>query len=184
MGLEITIASNSSSLAPQPAARRRTGNERKLFSCIFDAARNGRQSVCAHSCTSACKSVRTSMIWRQEGREWEISNFHGRVLNGKRCLGNPSQVENYLPPRSLIGFPDTYGVETNYYRVSHLVANLGWVELNLGSSLGWLAIQWVATAQAGWWNIPNPCQQNPVRDQMGHPVETREQWPFRLGGNA
>ena len=56
------------------------------------------------------------------------------------------------------------------YRVSHLVANLGWVELNLGSSLGWLAIQWVATAQAGWWNIPNPCQQNPVRDQMGHPV--------------
>ena len=56
------------------------------------------------------------------------------------------------------------------YRVSHLVANLGWVELNLGSSLGRLAIQWVATAQAGWWNIPNPCQQNPVRDQMGHPV--------------
>ena len=56
------------------------------------------------------------------------------------------------------------------YRVSHLVANLGWVELNLGSSLGWLAIQWVATAQAGWWNITNPCQQNPVRDQMGHPV--------------
>ena len=56
------------------------------------------------------------------------------------------------------------------YWVSHLVVNLGWVELNLGSSLGWLVIQWVATAQAGWWNIPNPCQQNPVRDQMGHPV--------------
>ena len=53
---------------------------------------------------------------------------------------------------------------TDWYRVSHLVANLGWVELNLGSSLGWLAIQWVATAQAGWWNILNPCQQNPVRD--------------------
>ena len=34
------------------------------------------------------------------------------------------------------------------YRVSHLVANLGWVGLNLGSSLGWFAIQWVATAQA------------------------------------
>ena len=54
--------------------------------------------------------------------------------------------------------------------MSHLVANLGWVELNLGSSLGWLAIQWVATAQARWWNIPNPYQQNPVCDQMGHPV--------------
>ena len=39
-----------------------------------------------------------------------------------------------------------------------MVKNLGWVELNLRSSLGWLAIQWVATAQAGWWNIPNPCQ--------------------------
>ena len=55
------------------------------------------------------------------------------------------------------------------YRVSHLVANLGWVEFNLGS---WLAIQRVATAQAGWWNIPNPCLQNPVRDQMGHPVHS------------
>ena len=31
------------------------------------------------------------------------------------------------------------------YGVSHLVVNLGWVELDLGSSLGWLAIQWVAT---------------------------------------
>ena len=51
-----------------------------------------------------------------------------------------------------------------------MVKNLGWVELNLGSSLGWLAIQWVATAQAGWWNIPNTCQLNQVRAQMGHPV--------------
>ena len=51
--------------------------------------------------------------------------------------------------------------------MSHLVAKLGWVELNFGRSLGWLAKQWVATAQAGWWNIPDPCQQNPVRDQMG-----------------
>ena len=28
--------------------------------------------------------------------------------------------------------------------MSHLVANLGWVNLNLGNSLGWLALQWVA----------------------------------------
>ena len=42
MGLEITIARNSSSLARCSAVGRRTGNERKLFSCIFDAARNGR----------------------------------------------------------------------------------------------------------------------------------------------
>ena len=38
MGLEITIARNSSSRQRQTW----TGNERKLFSCIFDAARNGR----------------------------------------------------------------------------------------------------------------------------------------------
>ena len=50
---------------------------------------------------------------------------------------------------------------------------LGWVELNLRSSLSWLAIQWIATAQGGWWNFPNPCQQKPVRDQMGHPVQVR-----------
>ena len=33
------------------------------------------------------------------------------------------------------------GVEIErYYRVSHLLADLGWVDLDLGSSPGWLAI--------------------------------------------
>ena len=26
------------------------------------------------------------------------------------------------------------------------------------------------TAQAGWWNIPNQSQPNPVREEMGHSV--------------
>ena len=56
------------------------------------------------------------------------------------------------------------------YGVSHLVVNLGWVELDLGSSLGWLAIQWVPTAQAGWWNIPNPSQWEVVTEETCHPI--------------
>ena len=36
---------------------------------------------------------------------------------------------------------------------------LDWVDFELGSSLGWWATS-VATAKAGWWNIPNLCQPN------------------------
>ena len=82
------------------------------------------------------------------------------------CLGHAPEITNEVRQKDMQCLCDLKLV----YRMSHLVANLGWVGLNLGSSLGWLAIQWVATAQARWWNIPNPCQQNPFRDQMGHPV--------------
>ena len=47
------------------------------------------------------------------------------------------------------------------YREFHLLANLGWVDLDLGSSPGWWAVLYLATAQAGWWNIPNLSQPNP-----------------------
>ena len=44
------------------------------------------------------------------------------------------------------------------YRASHVLEDLGWVDLDLGSS-------------PGWWNIPNPSQQNPVFEDMGRPVQ-------------
>ena len=47
------------------------------------------------------------------------------------------------------------------YRVSHLVTELGWVDLDLGSSLAGGLIQYLPTAQAGWWNIANLSQPNP-----------------------
>ena len=60
-----------------------------------------------------------------------------------------------------------------FYRASHVLEYLGWVDLDLESSPGWwaatVATYWV-TAQAGWWNIPNPSQQNPVYEDMGRPV--------------
>ena len=31
-------------------------------------------------------------------------------------------------------------------------------------------VPWLPTAQAGWWNISNLSQRNPVRDLLGHPV--------------
>ena len=64
------------------------------------------------------------------------------------------------------------GVTVSQYRVAHLLANLGWVDLDLGSSPGWWPLLQLPTAQAGWWNIPNLSQLNPVpvRQEMGHPV--------------
>ena len=78
-----------------------------------------------------------------------------------------------MPPREWRR-EDEKGKASLYLFYHVAVFCMGWVELKLGSSLGWLAIQWVATDQAGWWNIQNPCQQNQVRDQMGHPVDSFE----------
>ena len=46
------------------------------------------------------------------------------------------------------------------YRVGHLLADLGWVDLDLGSSLAGGLLLWLPTAQAGRWNIPNLSQPN------------------------
>ena len=56
------------------------------------------------------------------------------------------------------------------YRVAHLLANLGWVDLDLGSSLGRGPLLQLPTAQEGWWNIPYLSQLNPVRQEMDLPV--------------
>ena len=47
------------------------------------------------------------------------------------------------------------------YRASHVLVDLGWVDLDLGSSPGWWAVTVLPTAQAGGWNISNPSQHNP-----------------------
>ena len=52
------------------------------------------------------------------------------------------------------------------YRVTHLVANLGWVDLDLGSSPVWWPLLWLLTAQSGYGGT----SQIKV-NQMGHPVD-------------
>ena len=54
------------------------------------------------------------------------------------------------------------------YRVTHLLADLGWVGFDLGSFPGLIG-QLVAAHQP--WNIPNQSQPYPVRQEMCHPVE-------------
>ena len=51
------------------------------------------------------------------------------------------------------------------YRVTEKVSDLGWGDPSAGGPVSWLP-----TAQAGWWNISNLSQPNPVRDPLGHPV--------------
>ena len=54
------------------------------------------------------------------------------------------------------------------YRVTHLLANLGWVDLDFDCStvcpillgLVWIWQKWLST-WARWWNIPNQSQPNP-----------------------
>ena len=65
------------------------------------------------------------------------------------------------------------------YRVAHLVADLGWVDLDFECSTvcpilpGLMGIRQMGLGKyARWWNTEiqvNPAQ---VRDQMGHPVLT------------
>ena len=47
------------------------------------------------------------------------------------------------------------------YRVSHLVTELGCVDFDLGVPLAGGLIEYLPTAQAGWWNITNLSQPNP-----------------------
>ena len=51
-----------------------------------------------------------------------------------------------------------------YYRVSHALVDLGWVDLDLGSSPGW----WAATVAT--YCPSRASQQNPVHEEMGRPV--------------
>ena len=50
--------------------------------------------------------------------------------------------------------------------MTHLLADLGCVDSDLNV---WLYCS-CSAAQARQWNIPNPSQPNPVREEMGHPV--------------
>ena len=70
-------------------------------------------------------------------------------------------------------------INCHTYRVAHLVANLGWVDLNFDYSTVCLILpglmgvwQKRLGSWARWWN--SQIQMNPtqVRDQMGHPVHT------------
>ena len=55
--------------------------------------------------------------------------------------------------------------------VTHLLADLGWVDLIVPQADGLYCS--CGAAQARQWNIPNPSQPNPVREEMGHPVLSR-----------
>ena len=52
--------------------------------------------------------------------------------------------------------------------VTHLLADLGWVDLIVPQADGLYCS--CGAAQARQWNIPNLSQPNPVREEMGHPV--------------
>ena len=47
------------------------------------------------------------------------------------------------------------------YKLDHLIANLGWVDLDLESSPAIRPLLELLAAQAGWWNNPNLSQLNP-----------------------
>ena len=64
------------------------------------------------------------------------------------------------------------------YRVAHLVANLGWVDLNFDYSTVCLILpglmgvwQKRLGSWARWWNSQIQVNQTQVRDQTGHPVQ-------------
>ena len=48
---------------------------------------------------------------------------------------------------------------SGHFYITILQGDSGWVDIDLGISPGWWAAT-VATAQAGWWNIPNLSQPN------------------------
>ena len=64
------------------------------------------------------------------------------------------------------------------YRVAHLVANLGWVDLNFDYSTVCLILpglmgvwQKRLGSWARWWNSQIQVNRTQVRHQMGHPVQ-------------
>ena len=56
---------------------------------------------------------------------------------------------------------DCHSNHTPLYRVSHLVVDLGWVNLDLGVPPAGGLLLWLPTAQAGWGNVPNVSLPNP-----------------------
>ena len=60
------------------------------------------------------------------------------------------------------------------YSVIHLPKDLGWVDLDLGSSPGCGPLLQLPTAQAGWWNIPNLSQPNQVPHLTPQTVPTAQ----------
>ena len=69
------------------------------------------------------------------------------------------------------------------YRVTQKVSDLGWVDLELESSLGLCARTIVTYCLEGWWNISNLSQPNPVRDLLGHPVLPSDSIALREKGD-
>ena len=107
-------------------------------------------------------------------RSWDLlADLNGALINSNTVVDYPR-----LLPETFVNVggmqireePKPLPRVRRIYRVAHLLANLGWVDLDLGSSLGCGPLLWLPTAQAGWWNIPNLSQPNPVRQEMGHPV--------------
>ena len=64
-------------------------------------------------------------------------------------------------------------LELGEYRVTMVVADLGWVDLNLGVPQAGGLFMFLPTAQAGWWNILGQVNPTQVRDHHGHPVHSR-----------
>ena len=54
--------------------------------------------------------------------------------------------------------------------MAHLLADLGWVDLDLGSSTGRWAVSATTSCPTRGWNIPHLINPTKVRNHYGHPV--------------
>ena len=71
------------------------------------------------------------------------------------------------------------------YRLTHLLANLGWVKYDFGCSILCLVQpglmgnwqNWLSS-WARWWNIIDQSQPNPLFDQMPRPVLVLSKWGY------
>ena len=72
------------------------------------------------------------------------------------------------------------------YRVTHILANLGWVDFDFGYSTLCLVLprlmgnwqKWLSS-RARWWNIPNQSQPNPGSPDGCHAVQPNRLSPLR-----
>ena len=81
-------------------------------------------------------------------------------------LGNIPERQTFLQPSNKKALAPYLLLTQGTYRASHVLVDLGWIDLDLGSSPGWWAAFVPSCTQARWWNMPNLSQPNPVANLM------------------
>ena len=104
-------------------------------------------------------------------------SFSCRLMRAKKICGRSSLLTSQpLPQHAHHKFEDFVHVDMNY-RVAHLVADVGWVDLDFECSTVWPILPGLmGIRQKGlgkWvrlWNTEIQVSPTQVRDQMGHPA--------------